>query len=90
MIDKQFLESLTSRISQLFPHAAELGEEGRDALRQALHKSLAELNVLTQEQFEARDRALKRAEQRVDELEQQIQILEQKITRLQENGQGGQ
>jgi len=85
MIDKQFLDNLSNRLSQLFPRASELGEEGRDAVHQLLQKSLAELNVLTQEEFDARDRALKRAEERVEELEQQIGVLEQKLHQLQEN-----
>ena len=84
MIDRQFLDSLSARISQLFPRAGELGEESRDAVRQLLQKSLAELNILTREEFDARDRALKRAEQRVDELEQQLKELEQKLNKLTE------
>ena len=85
MIDRQFLDSLSARISQLFPRASELGEEGRDAVHQVLQKSLAELNILTKEEFDARDRALKRAEERVEELERQIGDLEQKINQLTES-----
>jgi BMFP domain-containing protein YqiC len=85
MIDRQFLDSLSARISQLFPRASELGEEGRDAVRQLLQKSLAELNILTREEFEARDRALKRAEERVKELEVQIQELEHRLDQLMES-----
>ena len=84
MIDRQFFDSLSSRISQLFPRASELGEEGRVAIRQLLQKSFAELNILTQEEFDARDRALKRAEERVAELEQQVKELEQKFGQLQD------
>jgi BMFP domain-containing protein YqiC len=82
MIDRQFLDSLSTRISQLFPRASELGEEGRDAVRQLLQKSLTELNILTREEFESRDRALKRAEDRVKELEDQLQELEHKLNQL--------
>lgn len=85
MVDKQFLDNLGNRLSQLFPRASELGEEGRDAMRQLLQKSLAELNIVTQEEFDARDRALKRAEERVGELEQQIMKLERKLDQLQES-----
>ena len=85
MIDRQFLDSLSARINQLFPRAGELGEEGRDAVSQLLQKSLAELNVLTKEEFDARDRALRRAEERVEKLEQQITELEQKLKQLTES-----
>lgn len=85
MIDRQFLDSLSARISQLFPRAGEIGEEGREAVHQVLQKSLAELNILTKEEFDARDRALKRAEERVEELERQIGDLEQKINQLTES-----
>jgi len=85
MTDRQFLDSLSTRISQLFPRAGELGEEGREAVHQLLQKSLSELNILTQEEFDARNRALQRAEQRVDELEQQVLELEQKLNQLLED-----
>ena len=85
MIDRRFIDSLSTRISQLFPRAGELGEEGRAALRQILQKNLAELNILTKEEFDARDRALKRAEQRVEELERQVRDLEQKLNQLRQS-----
>jgi len=83
MDNRQFLDSLSRRISELLPKAAELGEEGRTAVRQILQKSLTELNVITQEEFDARDRALQRAQQRVDELEQQVRELERQVQSLQ-------
>ena len=82
MIDKQFLDNLSNRLNQLFPRASELGEEGRNAVHQMLQKSLADLNILTQEEFDTRNRALKRAEERVDELELQVQELELKLNQL--------
>lgn len=86
MIDRHFLDGLSARISQLFPRASELGEEGRDAVRQLLQRSLAELNILTREEFESRDRALKRAEERIRELEEQIQELEHRLNQLAGSG----
>ena len=82
MVNKQFLDMLSNRIGQLLPRAGELGEEGRSAVRQVLQKSFAELNILTQEDFEARDRALKRAEEKVNELEMQVQELERQLHAL--------
>jgi len=82
MVNKQFLDNLAKKINQLLPRAGELGKEGNEAIRQLLHKSFAELNILTREDFEARDRALKRAEERVNELELQLQQLEQRVNEL--------
>jgi len=82
MVNKQFLDSLAAKIGQLLPRAGALGKEGNEAIRQLLQKSFAELNILTREDFEARDRALRRAEERVNELELQLQQLEQRVNEL--------
>ena len=82
MRDKQFLENLSDRISQLLPRANELGEDARTAVQQLVQKTFNELNILTQDEFEARERALARAEQRVEQLETEIRELEQRLDRL--------
>jgi len=86
MDSREFLDNLSRKISQLFPRAAELGEEGRQALRQLLQKSFSELNILTREEFASRDRALKRAEQRIDELERLVRELEAQLDRMPDDG----
>ncbi|MEZ5489846.1 MAG: accessory factor UbiK family protein [Gammaproteobacteria bacterium] len=82
MVNKQLLDNLSKKINQLLPRAGELGEEGRVAVRQVLQKSFTELHILTQADFDARDRALKRAEERVNELEHQVQELERQLENL--------
>jgi BMFP domain-containing protein YqiC len=82
MLDKQFLDDLNSKIAQLLPRAGELGDDFRTALRQLVQKSFSELNVLTQEEFDSRVRALERAEQRVVELEKEMQELEQELEKV--------
>ena len=79
MEPRQFFENLTRRINELLPQAGRLGDEGRAAMRQLLQKSFSELNIVTQEEFEARDRALKRAEHRVAELERLVKELEERM-----------
>jgi BMFP domain-containing protein YqiC len=86
MDNREFLDNLSKKISQLLPRAAELGEEGRQALRQLLQKSFTELNILTREEFESRDRALRRAEQRIDELERLVGELEARLDNLSDSG----
>ena len=81
MDSKQFLDSLSQKINQLLPRAGELGEETREAIGQLLQKSFAELNILSREDFESQERALRRAEERVTALEQQIGELERTLNK---------
>lgn len=79
MQDKKWIDELTDRIAALLPQAGELGEEIRTGLRQLLQSSLAGLNVLTREEFDAQERALRRAEERIAALEEELKRLEEKV-----------
>ncbi len=81
MPDNSFLRELSERIAQLLPAAENLGGEMRTKIEQTLQNALGELNVLTQEEFEAQSQSLQRAEQRITELETLVGELE---TRLKE------
>jgi len=85
MLDREFLESLSARISQLLPRAGELGVDARRHIRELLQKSFNELNLLTQEEFASRVRALERAEARITELEQRVRELEEQARVAQED-----
>ncbi|MEX2130055.1 MAG: accessory factor UbiK family protein [Pseudohongiellaceae bacterium] len=76
MPDKKWFDELTDRITRLLPEAGALGDELRTSLRQLLQTSLASLNVLTREEFDAQAQALRRAEQRIAELEIELTRLE--------------
>lgn len=82
MLDKKFLDDLNEKITQLLPRAGELGEDARTALRQLLQKAFDELNIMSQEEFDSRVRALDRAEQRIAELERELAVLEKKVDQL--------
>ncbi|NQV70734.1 MAG: accessory factor UbiK family protein [Pseudohongiella sp.] len=69
MLDKSFLDELSKRLSSLLPMAEEVREELRTKIEQQLKKSFATLNLLGREEFDAQRNALKRAEQRIQELE---------------------
>lgn len=84
MLDKQFLDNLTQRITRLLPRAGELGEDVRQSIKQLLQRSLGELNILTQAEFDDRVRSLERAEQRIRELESQLAGLESRLRELEE------
>ena len=69
MLDKSFLDELSKRLSSLLPMAEEVREEVRTKIEQQLKKSFAALDLLSREEFDAQRNALKRAEQRIQELE---------------------
>jgi len=86
MLDKQFLDDLNNKIAQLLPRAGELGDDFRTASRQLIQKSFSELNVLTQDEFDSRVRALERAEQRIIELENGMLELERHLEEIRNGG----
>ncbi len=79
MPNNDFLKELSERLSRIMPAAEELRVETRTKIEQALKNGLADLNVLTQEEFEVHTRALERAEQRITELENVVKKLEAKL-----------
>ncbi|MEX0619722.1 MAG: accessory factor UbiK family protein [Pseudohongiellaceae bacterium] len=76
MVDQRFFDELSDRIAAILPRAGEFGEDIRTKLNQALQKSFSEMNVVTREQFQAQEKALKRAEARIAQLELRIAALE--------------
>ncbi|MDP6095243.1 MAG: accessory factor UbiK family protein [Gammaproteobacteria bacterium] len=82
MIDRQFIEELSARIAALMPLAGELNEELRTKLGQLLQKGIAELDLLSREEFQAQASALKRAEERIAELEVEIGDMEKRLEEI--------
>lgn len=82
MTDNAFLKELSDRISRLLPAAENLREDARTKIEQALRNGLIELDVLTQEEFQAQSQALQRAEQRIAELESVVADLESRLKEL--------
>jgi len=86
MLNKQFLDDLNNKIAQLLPRADELGDDFRAASRQLIQKSFSELNILTQDEFDSRVRALERAELRIAELENGMLELEKQLDKEDKGG----
>ena len=85
MLDKSFLDELSKRLSSLLPMAEEVREELRTKIEQQLKKSFATLNLLGREEFDAQRNALKRAEQRIQELEATLAELGTRLDELEKD-----
>lgn len=77
MLPKNLLNELTEAVGRVLPQAQALGEEARESVQGALRQALSKMDLVTREEFEANERALARAEQRIAELESAIAALQQ-------------
>ena len=84
MLDNNFLRELSRRLSAIFPMAEELGGELRTKIEQQLKQSFSGLDLLSREEFDAQTKALKRAEQRIQELESLVQELDAKLAEIEQ------
>jgi BMFP domain-containing protein YqiC len=81
MAKRSIIDELSEQISKVMPQVSAAGEEVRETVRGAVKQSLAKMDLLTREEFEAQTRALKRAEERIAELEEAVKALETHLTR---------
>jgi len=79
MIDKETFQELSRRLAALLPAADGVREDLRTKIEQTLNKAFAELNLMTQDDFQAQAKALQRAQQRIDQLEAEIRELEERV-----------
>ena len=82
MLDNNAFEELSRRLSALLPAANGVRDELRTKIEQTLKKGFAEMNLMTQDDFEAQRIALQRAQQRIGELEADIKALEARLDKL--------
>jgi len=79
MQDKNLLNDLSDKLASLLPKAEALGSEVKDELQSKIHgqlkSSLASLDVVSREEFDAQVAALARAEAKIAELEQRLTAL---------------
>jgi BMFP domain-containing protein YqiC len=85
MPGQRFIEELSARITALMPFASELNEDMRKKLGQLLQKGIAELDLLSREEFQSQASALARAESRISELEVEIRKMEKKLDEISTN-----
>lgn len=72
MIDKDFLEKLSARLSEILPVAGSLQADIEKQFLSLLQSNLGKLNLVTREEFDAQLKVLQRAEQTIAELENKI------------------
>ncbi|MBN4075925.1 MAG: hypothetical protein COA71_01890 [SAR86 cluster bacterium] len=76
MIDKDFLEKLSTRLSKILPAPGPIREDIEKQFLSLLQSSLGKLNLVTREEFDTQLKVLQRAEQTIAELEEKIAKLE--------------
>ena len=77
MKKNDLLDEISQRMASLLPMAEELGTDAKSKLSQTLKRALADMDILSREEFDAQADALRRAEQRIDDLEASLARLEE-------------
>jgi ubiquinone biosynthesis accessory factor UbiK len=76
MLNNEFLNDLSNRISQLIPMASGVRKEVEGSIHEALQSAFSQLNLITREEFDAQLKVLERAENTIAALEEKITALE--------------
>ncbi len=76
MKKNDLLDEISQRMASLLPMAEELSTDAKSKLSQTLKRALADMDILSREEFDAQAGALRRAEQRIDDLEASLARLE--------------
>jgi BMFP domain-containing protein YqiC len=78
MIDPAFIKGLSSKLADVLPAAGQARQKVEAELFQLLQRSLSQLHIVSQEEFQAQVKVLEQAQQRISELEQKIDALERR------------
>lgn len=82
MIDLKMIEAVTDRISALLPaDLSALQAEFKTNVRALLEASLARMELVTREEFDAQSALLRRTREKLDGLEKQLAALEARDAR---------
>ena len=73
------LDDLVEQINQALPRAQAMGEEARQSAKMAAQLALQSMDLVSREEFDAQQRALEKAEQRISELEIVLKQLEDQL-----------
>lgn len=77
MIDLKMIESMSERIGALLPaDFGALRTEFKTNVKAVLEASLARMDVVTREEFDAQSALLRRTREKLDKLEKQLSALE--------------
>ena len=76
-MNRRLLDELTEQLNRVLPQAQAMGEEAKESVRKVMLQTFSRMDLVTREEFDAQQRALQRAEQKITELEALIRELEQ-------------
>lgn len=76
MIDQEFLKGLSRKLAAVLPAADQARQKLESELYQLLQRNLAQLDLVSQDEFQAQVRVLEQAQQRIAELERKLDALE--------------
>ena len=79
MINKHTLDDIAEQISRRLPQLNALGQDVSDNIKTLVQQSLSKLDLVTREEFDAQQRALQRAEEKIAELEIVLAQLEDQL-----------
>lgn len=79
MNKNHLFEEISQRIASVLPMAENAGAEIKAKIDGAIKHALAEMDILTREEFAAQSAALAKAEARIDELERTLHKLEAQL-----------
>ena len=82
MINNSIFDELTKRLADLTPKGERFRTKLHSKIDSTLRASFSEFGVLTKQEFDAQIQALKRAENRIQELEVQLEKLERQVANL--------
>lgn len=79
MINKQVFDDIAEQISRAVPQLNALGQDVAANVKTLVQQNLGKLDLVTREEFDAQQRALERAEEKIAELEALLSDLETRI-----------
>ena len=82
MVSNSILSEISKRLAELSPEAERIKTQLNTKVEEILKSAFSEFGILTQEDFAAQAQALKRAENRIEELEDLLNELERRINKL--------
>lgn len=77
MLNNEFLNDLSNRISKLIPMATSVREDVEGSIHEVLQSAFSQLNLITREEFDSQLKVLERAENTIAALEVKITALEE-------------
>jgi BMFP domain-containing protein YqiC len=80
MNKNQLFEEISERIASVLPMAESAGIEIKAKIDATVKRAMADMDILTREEFAAQAAALAKAEARIDELEKTLAKLEGEIS----------